>query len=271
MARAELADQARDGLLDGLDVLGRGLDLELLQDAAVGVDDAPGDLGAAHVDAAGQSAGAHESSSGQSSSRTIFSTGSVRRPAAARRGVAAVLAGVRVRVRHDRRQHAGRGLHQRGGCHGEVGPDLGAQLADGVHGAADRAHGALGRPGREVLVDLVRRGGDLVDEVVREAARAVADLGAVLAGPPGQGAEQLGGLLGERAHLGVARPSPAGSPSCRVTPSPPRTSPAAPRPAREPRRPGVGPAPAEGSGGDDTTPPSPRARRHGERGPRRRG
>ena len=81
VARPELGHQARDRSLDRLDVLGRRLDLQLLQDAAVGVDDAPGDLGAADVDATRQSGAAHELSSGQSSSRTIFSTGSVRRPA----------------------------------------------------------------------------------------------------------------------------------------------------------------------------------------------
>jgi hypothetical protein len=50
-----------------------------------------------------------------------------------------------------REQARGR-LHQRGGSHREVRADLGAGLADHVHGAADRTVGALGAAGRDVLV-----------------------------------------------------------------------------------------------------------------------
>ena len=121
------------------DVGGRRLDPELLEDRAVLVDDAAGDLGAADVDAAGQ---AHDSSSGRSpvvvvpssSSRSICSTPLARAPAVG----CAIIPRDR---EHQRRRRAG-----------QVGSHLGAGLPDRGHGAADRAPRALRRAGREVLV-----------------------------------------------------------------------------------------------------------------------
>ena len=141
------------------------------------------------------------------------------------------------------RQQPGRGLQQRRRRLGEVGPHLRAGLAHGVHGPADRAVGALRAARRDVLVDVVQR--------ARPAMRppALADVGALVARPVGQRAEQLGGLLADAADrfvLGVRGVVRARSLRGRHFASPARPAPREPHPqlALAPpgrRRPAAGP------------------------------
>ena len=101
----------------------------------------------------------------------------------------------------------GRGLEQRGGCGGQVRAHLGAELAYDVHDAADRAVTALGRArgevglqvGVEVVVDVAGRGRRLA----RDAGDTVGPVRALVTGPLGEGAEELGGLLGHRPDVRV--------------------------------------------------------------------
>ena len=141
VARLSSVDQLLDGLLDRLGVGRRRLDAQLLDDRAVLVDDAAGDLGAADVDAAGQA--------------------SWRRPRPGRRRR---VVRVEVDVLHPGRlggsaapaaaSSPAAAWSNVDAAVGELRPHLRAGLAHGVHGAADRAVGALGVAGRDVLVDV---------------------------------------------------------------------------------------------------------------------
>ena len=101
-----------------------------------------------------------------------------------------------------RGEQPGGGLEERRRSGGQLGPHLGTGRADGVHGPADRAVAALGVVGGDVLVELLRGGGGLVGQP-RDTRT---EVGAVVARPVGDRAEELGRLLGHAAD--VAAPVP---------------------------------------------------------------
>ena len=101
---------------------------------------------------------------------------------------------------------AGGRLQQRGGGGRQVGADLRAGLAHGVHGAADRAVGALRRcrsRGARRRRGRAGRRGRRARPALGPGHRPLRPRGArrLVAGPAGERAEELGGLLGDAADL----------------------------------------------------------------------
>ena len=238
---AQLGDEVLDVALDRLRVRGRRLPAGGGQDRALLVDHSAGDLGAAHVDPDRQS---HQSSSHSSSSlRSIFSTAPSRRGAAPGRARAwparrprPASASVAAVVRCC--------LHLRAGVRAP--PRSPGTPGSSVH---------VGAAGRDVLVDLVHRGG----RALGGRGRRSGVLAAALLGPVLQRVQQLGGLLGDRARRARRR----GRRSLARSPRPARNrTRSAPSSMRAPATvvPGRALRAARAAGGRN--PRSPRARLH---------
>ena len=159
------------------------------------VDDAAGDLGAADVDP--DRPGSSVVLPGSSSSARSIVVEVDLLDAGAARG-----------SRHGGRQQPGGGLHQRARRRGQVRAHLRAGLPHDVDHLADRAVAALLAAGREVLVDVVRRGRATwpASRGRRRSARCRWS-----ARPVRERAEQLGGLLADAADGLVRAVGPSGS------------------------------------------------------------